>query len=235
MEEKSGKEYSVQLWMSLSYRKTIWGRLHMLAINLYNFCRYLFWAAVRDIYTNVYVAISALYACMFSCSSIPVVTDFPQQHQDYRGTGKSKISLSLCGFLCCCSWDGASTYDRQLKASMDLPLQHTAVIFVTSMQTWSCYALNGAEKHWSYCKAAISGVGTSEWTWLILQFINELCNPLFPAFPRLSGSLQQSRIRQRKYSKDSFSIFLERLRKCRRPYSELTHSHVNRERLPWNQ
>lgn len=70
----------------------------MLAINSYNFSRYLFWAAVRDIYTNVYAAVSALYACMFFCSIIPVVTDFPQQHQDYRGAGKSKISLVCVAF-----------------------------------------------------------------------------------------------------------------------------------------
>lgn len=78
-------------------------RIYMLAINSYSFSTYLFWAAVRESYIDVCADLIALFACMFSCSSVLAVVISLQQQQDYRDVWKSKINSSLCGFLCCSS------------------------------------------------------------------------------------------------------------------------------------
>lgn len=74
-------------------------RIYILVINSYSFSMYLFWVAVRDVCADL----TALYACMFSCSSVLAVVISLQQQQDYRDVWKSKINFSLCGFLHCSS------------------------------------------------------------------------------------------------------------------------------------
>lgn len=78
-------------------------RIYIFAINSYSFSMYLFWAAVRDSYIDVCADLTALYACMFSCSSVLAVVILLQQQQDFRDVWKSKINFSLCGFLHCSS------------------------------------------------------------------------------------------------------------------------------------